>query len=156
MMKEFKVNIYIETKTKGFGTKEAAGEWLVEFTTSSGQKETREGMLWRKETTDFALTLELIRDAISILTKTCSILVTTSCGYVTGNIELVPKWEKNGWITAKGDPVKNKELWQQVSGLIREHYHSVEFRSVAHEYQELMKYNIRKELGKIHVESLSE
>lgn len=68
----------------------------------------------------------------------------------------MPKWEKNGWITAKGEPVKNKELWQQVSGLIREHYHSVEFRTVAHEYQELMKYNIRKELGKIHVEGLSE
>lgn len=154
-MNEFKVNIYIETITKGFGTKEAAGEWLVEFTTPSGRKETREGMLWRKETTDFALTLELIRDAISILTKTCSILVTTNCGYVSGNIELVPRWEKNGWIAAKGEPVKNKELWQQVYGLIRKHYHFVEFRSVAHEYQELMKYNIRKELGKIHAENLS-
>lgn len=151
-MEGFHVNIYLETSIRGPGAREAAGEWLVEFVTSSGIPVTRSGIVWRKKTTQNALTLELLRDALSILTKTCSIRVNTQCEHVLGTInnQWIPQWEKSGWVNAKGKPVANAELWQQVYGIIREHYHFVETCTGAHSYQAVMQDDIRKELKKCH------
>ncbi len=30
-------------------------------------------------------------------------------------------WEKNGWKTSKKEPVENKELWEELLGLVRKH-----------------------------------
>ena len=35
--------------------------------------------------------------------------------------EWLPKWEANGWVTAKGDPVANRELWQELASVARDH-----------------------------------
>lgn len=151
-MGEFHVNIYLETSIRGPGARESAGEWLVEFVTSGGIPVTRSGIVWRKKTTQNALTLELLRDALSILTKTCSIRVNTQCEHVLGAIDnqWLSRWEKSGWVNAKGKPVANAELWQQVHGIIRGHYHFVDICTGAHSYQAVMQDDIRKELGKNH------
>ena len=81
-MDTFHVNIYIETSIKGPAVKEAAGEWLVEYVTGTGIPVTRSGIIWRKKTTENALTLELLRNAFSILTKTCCVRVNTQCEHV--------------------------------------------------------------------------
>ncbi len=38
------------------------------------------------------------------------------------------RWERNGWMNAKKEPVQNKELWQKLLKLAR--LHQVEFRKV--------------------------
>lgn len=153
-MDTFHVNIYIETSIKGPAVKEAAGEWIVEYVTGTGIPVTRSRIIWRKKTTENALTLELIRDAFSILTKTCCVRVNTPCEHVLSvvNNHWFPQWKKKGWINAKGNPVKNAELWQQIDDLMKNHF--VEMCSEAHKYYDVMKYDIRKELGKIHAEDL--
>lgn len=117
-MNTFEVNIYIETSTHGpQKAKKAAGEWLVEFVTSKGVPVTRSGMIYREGTTENALSLELLRKAFSILTKTCQIRVNTSCEHILNTMQnhWLSQWRKKDWVNAKGRPVANKELWQQVS-----------------------------------------
>lgn len=38
------------------------------------------------------------------------------------------KWEKNGWINSKKEPVENRDLWERLLALTR--YHHVEFVKV--------------------------
>jgi len=115
-MAVFNVNIYIETSIKGPKVGMAAGAWWVECITKKPEPEFRRGWLWKQETTENALALELLRDALGILLKTCSVRVNTQCGLVLNAMEKgwVRLWEADGWVNAKGRPVKHAELWQQV------------------------------------------
>jgi ribonuclease HI len=38
---------------------------------------------------------------------------------VKGMTEWLPEWERRGWKTASGQPVKNQDLWQQLAALTR-------------------------------------
>lgn len=38
--------------------------------------------------------------------------------YNTVNKGWLSNWERKGWITAAGDPVKNKDLWERIIGLL--------------------------------------
>lgn len=142
----FDVNIYIVTSVRGPAIREAAGEWIVEFVTSKGTPVTRSGIVYKERTTEIALVLELMKDAFSILTKTCSVRVNTECEHVLNVMinHYLPIWEKNGWNNAKGQPVKNKELWQQLNELMSRHLVGV--CREAHSYHLVMQEDIRKEL----------
>lgn len=147
-MREFPVEIYIETSLKGHTQNGAAGKWLVVFTKRNGEPEKREGILWKEKATENSLTLELLRDALAILTKNCSIQVNTRCGHIFGaiNSHWVEKWERTGWVNAKGEPVKNVELWQQVYDLMGKH--SLKVVSAPHDHQSVMQNDIREEMNR--------
>ena len=142
----FVVDIYIETSLKGPAVRRGAGEWLVEFRLKNGDPETRSGIIYKESTTENALVLELIRDAFSILTKTCSVRVNTECEHVLNamNNHWLAQWMKNGWNNAKGKPVKNAQLWQECSEQFGKHF--VEFTSGFHSYRMVMQEDIKKEL----------
>ena len=53
-------------------------------------------------------------------------------------------WNKNGWLNAKGVPVKNAELWQQVSKKMERHL--VVFDSWDHSYRNIMRDRIHRVL----------
>lgn len=144
-MNVFEVSIYIETSVQGFMLGEAAGEWLVEYM-AGGIPITRNKIVYHERTTENALALELLRDALSILTKTCSVRVNTECKHILNATQnhWLPQWRKNDWINAKGKPVANKELWQQVSDLMDHHY--VEFASGYHSYRNVMQEDINRKL----------
>ena len=145
----FNVSIYIETSIKGPLVKKAAGVWLVEYITSKDIPETRSGFLWREEATENALTLELLAAAFSILTKTCSVRVNTQCEHVLNAVRngWLHQWKDNGWVNAKGKPVKNAELWQPLSVLMGKHL--VEFDSGSHPYRLVMQDKIRKSMREL-------
>lgn len=142
----FNVNIYIETSARGPAVREAAGEWIVEFITTNGIPVTRNGVIYKNRTTENALALELLRDAFSILTKTCSVRVNTECRHILNTMHnhWLPQWRKRDWVNAKDKPVTNKELWQQVSDLMDKHY--VEFTSGYHSYRNVMQEDINRKL----------
>lgn len=147
-MKSFHVEIYIETSLKGPAIKAAAGEWLVEFVMENGDPVTRSGIVWKEKSTENALVLELLRDALAILTKSCSVRVNTRCGNVLNSINShwVDKWKKDGWANAKRKPVGNAGLWQQVYALMEKH--SVEVVLTPHSYQLVMQNDIREEMNR--------
>lgn len=142
----FDVNIYIITSIRGPAIRREAGEWIVEFVLRDGTPVTRSGMVYKDRTTENALVLELIRDALSILTKSCSVRVNTECEHVLNIMQnhMLPIWEKNGWNNARGNLVKNMELWQQCKGLMDNHL--VEVDRSMHSYYMVMKEDVKKEL----------
>ena len=78
---------------------------------------------------------------------TCSIRVNTECGHVMNAIEKgwVKQWKKNGWMNAKGVPVKNMELWQQVAGKMERHLVTFDFGD--HSYRNIMRDGMRRILA---------
>lgn len=155
-MEIFNVDIYIETSLKGPARRRAAGMYLLQFITDSGDAVTRDGIIYREQATENALTLELMGEALSRLTKTCSVWVVTGCRHILSAMEVheqtheswLSKWKKNGWVAADGEPVKNLSLWQQVSGLMDRRMVGVEDRD--HGYKSVMAAEIKKELNALH------
>jgi ribonuclease HI len=60
--------------------------------------------------------------ALKQLNGPCEIRLTTDSQYVVkGMTEWMKGWIRNGWKTASRQPVKNKELWQELGELIKPH-----------------------------------
>lgn len=121
--------------------------WLVEYK-RAGESITRQGMIHLDDGTENQASLMAITAAAKILTKECSIRVFTQCEHIlntVGNFWHI-QWQKNDWHNAKGKPVKNAELWQQMLEALGKHSYS--FHSGHHEFQNVMQIEIRKEMEK--------
>ncbi len=52
---------------------------------------------------------------IGALKRRCSVKLYTDSKYVMqGYTEWLPGWKKRGWLTAGREPVKNRDLWEQL------------------------------------------
>jgi ribonuclease HI len=59
---------------------------------------------------------------LEALTKPIEVHVYTDSQYVQkGMLEWVKGWQKNNWLTAKKEPVKNKDLWQRLLAASGQH-----------------------------------
>lgn len=142
------VSIYIETSIKNPRRGKAAGMWIAEYITSREETVTRSGIIYREDTTENALTLELMKEAFSRLRKPCLVLVNTQCRHILNTVEngLLPEWKKAGWISKKNKPVKNAELWKQIYEMMQNH--GITMRNEWHSFRMIMQENIQKELNK--------
>jgi len=61
--------------------------------------------------------------ALEALRTACQAEVFTDSLYVRDAIEKgwLANWKKNGWRTAAKSPVKNRDLWERLDGLLRRH-----------------------------------
>jgi len=60
--------------------------------------------------------------ALEALKRPSKVHLSTDSQYVQKGIgEWVPKWRKNGWLTADRKPVRNQDLWQQLAELTAMH-----------------------------------
>lgn len=60
--------------------------------------------------------------ALNTLKKSCEIDLYTDSEYVRQGItKWIDGWKKKGWRTASRQPVKNKDLWQQLDTAIQRH-----------------------------------
>ena len=140
----FEVKIFIETSIRGPAVRTGAGMYIIEYIKQSGEAETRSGILVREKATENALALAALDGAFRRLTKTCSAGVTTECQHILNVMwnHYLPVWEKNGWFNAKGNPVANKELWQKVSGHVKDH--TVSFGREESIYRKRMRFDTEK------------
>ena len=73
-------------------------------------------------TTNNRMELMGVIQALSALTKNCSVDVYTDSQYVKkGLTEWMPNWKARGWKTADKKPVKNEDLWKALD-LARERH----------------------------------
>jgi ribonuclease HI len=84
---------------------------------------------YEEETTNNRMELMAAIRSLEILSRECSIVLTTDSQYVRQGItEWMEGWKKRGWKTAAKKPVKNKDLWQRLDKAVREH--SIEWKWV--------------------------
>lgn len=145
------VTVYVESSIRGPARRSGAGTWLVEYIRKDGTPETRpvdpaDAVTWLPDTTQAALELNMLIDALSILTKPCSVRINTECEHILNVFEngWLEKWKESDWKTAKGKPVANAELWQQLSEYIDVH-EDVLVEKGENSYRNIMQMEILKE-----------
>jgi len=80
-------------------------------------------------TTNNRMELTAAIEALSILKKSCLVVVITDSEYLCRGItKWLPKWKQKGWITAHKRPVKNQPLWVKLDQLNQ--YHQIQWEWV--------------------------
>ncbi len=75
----------------------------------------------KKNTTNNQMELLAPIEALKKITKGSEVQIFTDSKYVKSGItEWIHNWKKNGWKTADKQPVKNKELWEELDLLNNE------------------------------------
>lgn len=59
------------------------------------------------------------------LKRRSDVTIYTDSQYVANGIRMARRWQQNGWRTARGDAVKNRDLWEQLLSLCKRHRVSV-------------------------------
>ena len=73
-------------------------------------------------TTNNRMEMTAAIEALSKLTRTCQVVLTTDSQYLRKGItEWIVNWKQRGWKTANKKPVKNADLWQQLDELTQKH-----------------------------------
>ena len=75
----------------------------------------------KKNTTNNQMELLAPIEALKKIPKGSKVQIFTDSKYVKSGItEWIHNWKKNGWKTANREPVKNKELWEELDVLANE------------------------------------
>ena len=75
----------------------------------------------KKNTTNNQMELLAPIQALKKIPKGSNVQIFTDSKYVKSGItEWIHNWKKNGWKTANREPVKNKELWEELDLLANE------------------------------------
>ena len=76
-----------------------------------------------KQTTNNIMELTAVIEGLKMLKFPCEVDLYSDSAYVVNAFEQkwIFGWIKKNWKTASGDPVKNKELWEELYGLTKIH-----------------------------------
>ena len=110
------------------------GGWGAILMLGENRKEISGGS---ENTTNNIMELTAVIESLKILKRPCKVNVYSDSAYVVNAFlqKWIYGWMKKGWKTAGGDPVKNKELWQELYSLTKTH--DVTFNKVkGHAYNE--------------------
>jgi ribonuclease HI len=144
MDKVFDVNIYIETTIKSANVGSGKYGYVVEFITKDEVPVTRSSIEEELNITANQLNLVACIRALEILKKPCQITIFTNSKYVENGINTwMHNWYQNDWINAKGDHIKNMDLWKPLHNAARQHFIKVE-NVKAHNYSVWLRDEMRK------------
>lgn len=84
----------------------------------------------KEDTTNNVMELTAVIEGLKLLKFPCKVKLYSDSAYVVNafNQKWIYGWLKNGWKNASKEPVKNKELWQELYDLTK--VHEVEFIKV--------------------------
>lgn len=76
-----------------------------------------------ESTTNNRMELRGLLEGLKVLKRPCQVRVITDSQYLRKAFTdgWILKWQRNGWKTAGGDPVKNRELWDELIEQARKH-----------------------------------
>lgn len=79
------------------------------------------------ETTNNRMELRGLLEGLLVLKRPCQVRVITDSQYLRKAFTdgWILKWQRNGWKTSGGDPVKNKDLWEAL--IEQAHKHALTF-----------------------------
>ena len=119
-----KVIIYTDGACSG---NPGPGGWGAILMYKGAKKEISGG---KKDTTNNIMEITAVIEGLKQLKKQSEVQVYSDSSYVVNTFKQgwIYNWMKKGWRTASGEPVKNKELWQELYNLTQ--IHKVEFIKV--------------------------
>lgn len=131
------INIYIDGACSGNGKTNSTGGWGVviydrpdcaPIETCGGQSDTTNQRMELMACVK-ALVLASIRYAGS---ERVQLRIHSDSAYLVNCMTQgwYKKWQMNGWTTARGTQVDNKDLWEQIITLVKQH-HLITFHKVA-------------------------
>jgi ribonuclease HI len=122
-IKRPQVTIYTDGACKGNPGPGGWGAWL-----SSGGHD-KELFGGEAGTTNNRMELTAPIEALASLKRSCDVVIYLDSEYVRKGItEWIVNWQRRGWKTADGKPVKNADLWMRLDALRKLHH--VEWRWV--------------------------
>ena len=76
-----------------------------------------------ENTTNNVMEITAVIEGLKMLKHECEVEIYSDSAYVVNafNQGWIYNWQKNNWKTAGKDPVKNKELWEELYTLIKRH-----------------------------------
>ena len=97
-----------------------AGGWACVLEYQGTQKQLSGGA---PETTNNQMELTAPIEALKLLKRPCKVKLYSDSAYLVNAFKegWIYNWQKNGWKTAGKDPVKNKELWEQIYSYTKIH-----------------------------------
>ena len=77
------------------------------------------------QTTNNKMELQSVLSALSILRRPCDITFRLDSTYVGNGLMNLDEYEKSGWKTKTGSPVKNLTQWKKIKELLKPHQYQV-------------------------------
>jgi ribonuclease HI len=115
-LSEQKVTIYTDGGAK---PNPGVGGWAALLIWGEYEKEISGG---EKNTTNNQMELTAAIQALEALSRPCTVEFYTDSEYLKNGItSWIRGWQRNGWKTAKGDPVLNQDLWMRLHALTQKH-----------------------------------
>lgn len=138
------IKIYIESTYKGPSKTAGVGMYLIEWV-KDGIPITREGFVHQEEGTEAQICLKAMINAFHILKKPCQTLINTQSRTIFNTINngWLEGWQQSGFTNAKGEEVKNKDLWLMF--LEKTTIHSYSISTGHHEYKNVMQSELNQE-----------
>ena len=96
------------------------GGWGTILMWKDNKKELSGGV---KETTNNIMEITAVIEGLKTLKFECEVEIYSDSAYVVNafNNHWIENWKKNNWKTANKEPVKNKELWEELYALTKKH-----------------------------------
>lgn len=137
----FEVDIYISVMGS---IRPSIGYWSYALE-AKGSTKTREGFGEETMATRNILNLMALFRALERMTKPSRITVHTDSAYLAGNIndDRLELWAHNDWKNARGQPVKNAEIWKEIWQQSMEHELTVELAE-SHSYKSWQKSEMKR------------
>ena len=113
-----KLEIYTDGSCKKFGSKKTFGGWC--FIALRGGERIYEYADGEEDTTNQRMELLAIRNALEFANKNRhpseSVIIYSDSAYAINcyQQEWYLNWQQNGWTNAKGEEVKNQDLWADI------------------------------------------
>ena len=119
-----KVTIYTDGACSG---NPGPGGWAAVLIYNENRKEISGA---KKETTNNIMELTAVIEALKLLKYPCEVDLYSDSAYVVNgfNQGWIYNWRKNNWRTSSKEPVKNKEIWEELYNLSK--IHKVNFKKV--------------------------
>ncbi len=119
-----KVTIYTDGACSG---NPGPGGWGAILMYGENKKEISGG---KNDTTNNVMELTAALEALKLLKYACEVELYSDSAYLVNGFDKgwIYGWKKNNWKTSSKEPVKNKEIWEEIYDLTK--FHKVKFIKV--------------------------
>lgn len=95
------------------------GGWAAILRYGKHMKEFSGGVPW---TTNNRMEMTAVLEGLKALREPCAVTIELDSQYVKDGItRWIRNWTRRDWKTVSGDPVKNKDLWQEIQSAMSRH-----------------------------------